>query len=131
MKTEIVLQRSERTFQVWEYQVSHQRLLIRSPRKPAAEERPELTTNLDISCWGVEYMAIPKLFRGLELDSPTSSEIQHLEMLLGRTIPAKRILILSSQGKRFSLVAESFSFFENDWDIFDSPIEFRSGFRSE
>jgi hypothetical protein len=52
-----------------------------------------------------------------------------LGSLLGRQIEAGSIRILASGGKRFPVVAASFSLSENDWDIFESPFEFRSQFR--
>jgi hypothetical protein len=130
MKTNLTPQRSDRTFKVWEYQVSHGQLLIRSPKAPATGTSPELLTNVDLVCLGVEYMAVPRVLRGLELASPSSDEIQYLESLLGRTVPTDGIKVLVSDGKRFSVVASSFSWSENDWDIFESPFEFRSQHRS-
>ena len=131
MKKKLTPQRSDRTFQVWEYQISHGQLLIRSPKAPATETSPEFLTNIDLVCLGVEYMAIPRSLRGLELSVPTSDEVRGLEALLGKTIKPENIKILASEGKRFPVVASIFSLWENDWDIFESPFEFRSRFRSE
>ena len=122
---------TERAFQLWEYQVSHGQLLIRSPKAPATETSPELLTNVDLVCLGVDYMAVPRHLRGLELLPPTSDEIRHLEGLLGRAIAPDNIRILASGGKRFSVVASSFALSENDWDIFESPFEFRSQYRAK
>jgi hypothetical protein len=109
--------------------VSHGQLLIRSPKAPATNTSPERTTNLDLACLGVEYMALPRLFRGLELAHPTRDEVEQLESLLGRRIDSSNVRMLTSEGKRFPVVASSFSLSENDWDIFESPFEFRSQFR--
>jgi hypothetical protein len=122
---------TERAFQLWEYQVSHGQLLIRSPKAPATETSPELLTNVYLVCLGVDYMAVPRHLRGLELLPPTSDEIRHLEGLLGRAIAPDNIRIFASGGKRFSVVASSFALSENDWDIFESPFEFRSQYRAK
>ena len=119
----------DRVFKVWEYQVSHGQLLIRSPQAPATNTSPERTTNVDLVCLGVEYMAVPRAFRGLELLQPTRSELEQIEALLGRSIDSSSVRMLASEGKRFPVVASSFSLSENDWDIFESPFEFRSQFR--
>jgi len=74
-------------------------------------------------------MALPRAFRGLELLQPTRDELGQLEALLGRAIDSTSVKILASEGKRFPVVASSFSLSENDWDIFESPFEFRSQFR--
>ena len=106
-------------------------LLIRSPKAPATERFPEVLTNLDIVCLDVEYMAVSRVMRGLELVSPTPDELRNLELILGREIATENVKILASEGKRSSVVAGIFSIYENDWDIFESPFEFRSQFRSE
>jgi hypothetical protein len=120
---------SDRVFKVWEYQVSHGQLLIRSPQAPATNTSPERTTNVDLVCLGVEYMALPRAFRGLALVHPTRNELEQLESLLGRPIDSSNVRMLASEGKRFPVIASSFSLSENDWDIFESPFEFRSQFR--
>jgi hypothetical protein len=45
---------TDRAFQLWEYKVSHGSLLIRSPKGP------EISTNIDLVCVGVEYPAAPR-----------------------------------------------------------------------
>lgn len=120
---------ANRVFKVWEYQVSHGELLIRSPMSPATHSTPEQLTNIDLVCLGVEYMALPRLMRGLEIVSATQEELDHLEALVGSPIEPGRVRILLSAGKRFPVVASSFHLSENDWDIFESPFEFRSQFR--
>ncbi|MCX6941522.1 MAG: hypothetical protein NTX09_12445, partial [Verrucomicrobia bacterium] len=131
MKSNMTNQSSNRTFKVWEYQVSHGQLLIRSPKTPATQTSPELLTNIDLVCVGVDYMAVPRVLHGIELLPPTADEIRHLETTLGKAIPLGNIKVLSSEGKRFSVVASSFSLSENDWDIFESPFKFRSQYRDK
>ena len=131
MKMKLKSQKSNRKFKVWEYQVSHGQLLIRSPKAPATKTSPELLTNIDLVCLDVEYMALPRMLRGLELLASTSDEIRYLEALLGKAIDPDHIKILASEGKRFPIVALTFSLWENDWDIFESPFEFRSQFRAK
>lgn len=124
-------QKSDRVFQVWEYLVSHGQLLIRSPKAPATGNSPELSTNIDLVCLGVEYMALPRRLSGLEIAPPTSDELRALDVVLGTAVDRKNVRILASEGKRFPVVAASCSFFENDWDIFESPLEFQSRHRAE
>lgn len=118
-------------FKIWEYQVSHGQLLIRSPKAPATGTSPELLTNVDLVCLGVDYVAVPCVLHGLELLPPSPDEIRQLEVLLGKTIALDNVKVLASGGKRFLVVASSFSLSENDWDIFESPFEFRSRFRAK
>lgn len=127
--TTTAAQYAYRVFKLWEYQVSHSQLLIRSPKSPATPSAPEQLTNVDLVCLGVEYLAVPRLFRGLEVVSPTHEELGELEVLVGSKIEPTGVRILLSQGRRFPLVASSFTLSENNWDIFESPFEFRSHFR--
>jgi len=131
MIAEQPLIRSDRTFKVWEYQVSHGQLLIRSPKSPSTEQSVELLTNIDLVCLGVEYMAVSSFLRGLELLPATANELNELGDLLGKAIEPNSVRVLASGGKRFPIVASSFALSENDWDIFESPFEFRSRFRGE
>jgi hypothetical protein len=121
--------KSERTFKVWEYQVSHGQLLIRSPKSPATGGEPERVTNLDVICVGVKYMAVPRAMKGLELADATDEELSGLASVLGRPVKADEVSVLISQGHRHVVVASRISVAENDWDIFESPFEFRSQYR--
>jgi hypothetical protein len=130
-KTNLTFQLSDRTFKIWEYQVSHGQLLIRSPKAPATQTSPEFVTNVDLVCTDVEYLAVPGIIKGIEILPATTEEIRHLGGLVGKAVNSENIKVLVSGGKRFPIIASSFSFSENDWDIFESPFEFRSRFRSK
>jgi hypothetical protein len=119
-----------RDFMVWEYQISHGQLLIRSPKSPATGSLPERRTNVDLVFLGVEYMRLPSVFCGLTLALATAEELQLLEGALGRAPEPDWVRMLVSGGHRFMVVAAAVVISENDWDIFESPFEFRSQFRS-
>jgi hypothetical protein len=121
---------SSRDFQVWEYQVSHGHLLVRSPKKPASQRSPEQTTNLDIHFWGVEYLELPRHLKGIEIMLPNQEELTRLEAILSRRIAPKSVTVLLSGGCRFIVVSSGLKISENEWDIFESPIEFRPLFRN-
>jgi len=119
----------ERVFKLWEYQVSHGQLLVRSPKCPATHGVREQVTNIDFVCLGVEYLALPRILRGLEITLPTDEELTQIEIFVGKRVEPNEVRVLQSGGNRFSVVASSFSLSENGWDIFESPFEFRSQFR--
>jgi len=108
---------SQRVFQLWEYRVSHGSLLIRSPKSPS--ER----LNIDIACVGVEYMAVPRCFQGVQICEATDQECAHLEGLLQRSLDRRLIHILASGEARFPIVASSLRISEHDHDIFHSPFD--------
>jgi hypothetical protein len=51
--------------------------------------------------------------------------------LLRKAVRPSDVMILASAGMRFTVVACDFEATENDWDIFESPVEFRSQYRAK
>ncbi len=121
---------SSREFQVWEYQVSHGHLLVRSPQKPASQRSPEQTTNFDLHFWGVEYLELPRQLKGIEIASPNQTDVSRIEAILARPVAPESVTVLLSGGCRFIVVSSGLKVSENEWDSFESPIEFRSLFRN-
>jgi hypothetical protein len=76
-------------------------------------------------------MAVPRHFSGLEIVRPTHDETRQVEFILGKSIPENWVWILASGGMRLTIVACGFTATENDWDIFESPIEGSSQYRAE
>jgi hypothetical protein len=105
-----------RTFQLWEYKVSHGSLLIRSPKGPGISE------NVDLVCVGVEYLAAPRHIRGLDLVEPSPEEIKSLNELLGKALQPAHVRVIVSEGRRIPIVAASFRISENTGDTFESPF---------
>lgn len=106
----------DRRFQLWEYQVSHGGLLIRSPKGPSAP------FNVDILFNGVELVACPRLLRGIELVEASPEDLQRVAESLGAPSDEDRVFVLSSEGVRHLVVASSMGVFEHDGEIFDSPF---------
>jgi hypothetical protein len=114
---------SDRLFQLWEYRVSHGELMIRSPKSPAGTDGPERDTNVDIAFVGVKYLAVPCLLSGIRLKPPTDEEVNELKAIIGKSVTADNVWILSSSGKRFSVVGSRIWISENEMDIFESPFQ--------
>jgi hypothetical protein len=129
VKTRIAGAKCDRIFKFWEYQVSHRQLLIRSPKQPATINSNEQTTNIDLVFVGVDYLAIPRTFNGIAIEPAVRSELAQLESVLGLKIDPPMARIIVSEQRRFPVVASNWAFYENDWDIFASPFEFRSNFQ--
>jgi hypothetical protein len=111
--------------------VSHGRLLIRSPQSPGTLDEPKQTTNVDLHFWGVDYFELPRILRGIEIAPPMEQDVERIGAILCKRISPVNIVVLRSGDQRFFVVADSFEITENEWDIFESPIEFRSHFRAK
>lgn len=105
-----------RTFQFWQYRVSHGELLIRSP-KDAAHPR-----NVDLMFVGVEYVDLPRFLPDLEIDEPEAPDLARAQERLGKSVELESVLVLKSQGRRHIVIAAAVKTVENDMDIFDSPF---------
>ena len=107
---------SNRTFQLWEYKVSHGQLLIRSPKSEKNQ------TNVDIAFAGVEYIAIPTLFEDFSLVEPNDTESNFLTEFKTENY-SPQIFVFETKGNRYLIVAAGAKIFENTLDIFESSLE--------
>lgn len=53
-------------------------------------------------------------------------DAERIETILGKRISPVNTVVLRSGDQCFFVVANRFEITENEWDIFESPIEFRS-----
>lgn len=105
----------DRRFQIWEYRVSHGSLLIRSPKSPHVDR------NVDLVFVGVEYLAVPRILRGIVLERGSAEDRMRLADV-GQDADPERLYILVSEGSRHPIVAVACRVDEHDRDIFDSPF---------
>ncbi len=105
-----------RHFQLWEYHVSHGTALVRSP---CSADEPN---NIDIMLFGVEYLALPRHLDGVQLARGTADDQRRAEELLGQTVQADRVWLLSSGTVHHLVVATKVEVRETTTDMFDSPF---------
>lgn len=58
----------------------------------------------------------------VDLDKATEEDMMYLEQKLGKNIPAKKIVVLVSEGKRYYIVTSIIKIMENDLDYGVLPI---------
>lgn len=110
---------SSREFSVWDYNVSHAQLLIRSPKST------EMSDNIDIVFWGVKYVEIPTSFVGLSLSVAGGDAIQRVKGVAGVPCEKETVFFISvADGRRFIVVSQGFKVLRNKLDIFDSTLEY-------
>jgi hypothetical protein len=112
-----------RNFQIWEYHASHGCLLLRSPKGP--DGGPGATTNLDLLCFDVAYMELPKLLNGLDVAQPTPEEAARVGRALERRADPWSLRILVSGGRRYAVAAGKFVEEENDKELMASFLATR------
>lgn len=109
----------DRKFKLWFYQVSHSEAIIRSPKTDLDKI---YNKNIDIYFGGIDYIELPWLLQGLQINKPTEEDRIYLSEKLGKDISMKKIVVLLSEGKRYYVVASSMKIMENDLDYGVLPI---------
>jgi hypothetical protein len=113
----------DRTFKLWDYHVSHNHLLLRSPKSPGTNLNLPANTNVDIKFFGVSYLNIPTMLRGCSIVAANIEEITTIDALLPNRSDLDRIFIISSAGNRYLVVAASYEISEKDLDIFQTTLD--------
>lgn len=108
--------RTDRKLRMWEYRVSHDQLLLRSPKDGASR-------NLDIVFVGVQYVALPARLDGVEIGRGTEDDVLRAEQACGKPVAADRVFSVHTGGGQYMIVAASVRMFENDLDMFESSLE--------
>ena len=112
---------SDRRFRLWDYNVSHQQMLLRSPRSLDSD------INVDIVMWGVEYLDLATSLDGVTMASASAEELARAEQALGKDLDSSHVFCFISGDRRFIVVAAGFKVLENELDIFDSSLEYFAG----
>jgi hypothetical protein len=112
---------SDRRFRLWDYNISHKQMLLRSPKSPDAD------ANVDIVMWGVEYVDLATSLDGVRMASASCEELKRVEQALGKALDSSQVFCFISGDRRFIVVAAGFKVLRNDLDIFDSSLEHFAG----
>ncbi|HEY1068138.1 MAG TPA: hypothetical protein VGE52_18590 [Pirellulales bacterium] len=108
---------SSRSFQLWDYHVSHRQMLVRSPQEPAVAD------NIDLVFWGVEYVSLPTLMNGIVVRLANAGE----QILLASTgftpsTSGTRLFSVASGESQGFVRALHGKALRNTLDIFDSTL---------
>ncbi len=106
---------SKRAFKLWDYNVSHKQLLLRSPHTSTEID------NVDIVFWGVEYISIPTALDTILLRKVSVKELgEHLN-LQNRDLASPAFIFGNSNCVDFVLAAGC-KVLVNQLEIFDSSL---------
>lgn len=111
------MKESKRIFRIWDFRVSHDQLLIRSP-KSASEP-----SNIDLAFVGVEFVELPTMLKGLRVAEPTADDAKRVELALNRPVALNRVFVIETDGHRYAIVAAAMRVSENELDMFESSLE--------
>ncbi len=109
---------SDRHFRIWDYNISFDQMLLRSPASP------EIAMNVDVVLWGVEYLDMVTSLQGLTIVSPSDEDVTRAREAIGREIDTSHVRRFESQGRRFVVVASGFKVIRNNLDIFESSLTY-------
>ncbi len=108
-------------FEVWEFRVSHEQLLLRSPR---TKGQPR---NIDVIFGGVDYMELPSKLGEIQIAVPTDADLARVRGAYKADVRPDWVRVLVSKDRRYVVVAAGMKIFENDLDLFESSLESFSG----
>ena len=111
------MQHFKRNFRLWDFRVSHDQLLLRSPK---TAENPK---NLDVAFVGVEYVELPTKLKELTVGEAGDNDFRRADQAVGSPVPRGQVFVIESGGRRYVVVAAAVKVFENDLDIFESSLE--------
>ena len=106
----------DRRFQLWLYEVSHGSLLVRSPGR-------EDLQIVDLVFVGVEYVALPRHLRGVEVEPGSATDVARASDVLRKAVADDHVFAIVSGGQRHLVVAVALRVSSHDGDIFDSPFK--------
>lgn len=106
-----------REFKLWDFRVSHNQLLLRSPKT----ETPQM--NIDILFVGVYYLDLPTFVPEPVISVPETSDFLKAQEALGRDVKKEELFVIKIGERRHIVVAVAMKIFENDLDLFESSLE--------
>ena len=106
----------DRDFQIWDYSVSHGRLLIRSPKGM------QFRKNIDIKFFGVQYLSLPRHLKCLTIDHANDEEFESLKKTMGDSLKLDNVHILECIFGRCVVIASHIKVELNELGIFETSI---------
>lgn len=101
---------SIRIFQIWIYTVSHSILILRSTND---EDEEAKGYNIDIEFWGIAYMELPNLFRGIKIQKLVDSIPQKLDKF--KSDVGYNVFQITTDDAHYYVVAAGCKVGKNNW----------------
>ena len=115
--TQMTRIKSNRIFQLWEYTVSHQQLVVRSARD---DENP---MNIDLQFVGVLLLSMPVIFHGLTVEEGDHATLAAAGVSYSKPLgPNKIFAIKGGDGGLSVVIAAALNVEENELRPFESSL---------
>ena len=127
-----MLYKSDRTFKIWGFTVSHNSLLMRSPMKFEDEVgyNSDFSYNLDIEFWDVTYIGIPSTLNGLILSESDGHSL--LKGIDGNLLKHDRkVFEFQTKNNKYSIIAGGLLVGINKWVNKDRIFNFNQNLEHE
>ncbi|WP_342562776.1 hypothetical protein NST84_24855 [Paenibacillus sp. FSL R7-0345] len=105
-----------RVFKLWYYHISHGELLIRSIKSA------DHAKNIDIIFIDVTYIDLPRSLINLRIEEAEEGDVLYIRGKTGKDVEREKITVLSSDDKRYFVVAFRVKVDENELDMFELPF---------
>lgn len=107
---------SSRVFKFWYYHISHGELLVRSIKNV------DNIKNIDIIFIDVTYVELPYILSNLIIEEAKAEDVLYIKEKINKDIKPENITVLSSNDKRYFVVAFRMKVVENELDMFEMPF---------
>lgn len=107
---------SSRVFKLWYYHISHGELLVRSIKSA------DNAKNIDIIFTDVTYVELPYILKNLKIEEATNEDLLYIKGKIDKGVRLENIIVLSSNDKRYFVVAFKIKVVENELDMFELPF---------
>lgn len=112
---------SDRSFKLWDYNVSHNQLLLRSPQSL------DFDFNIDVVFWGVKYLDIKTHINGITIVPKPISEYNNTLIRINENESDLNVYMIESHDRCNLIAASGFKVLQNNLDIFDSSLYYFAG----
>lgn len=79
--------------------------------------------NIDIMFFDVDYVEIPRNLSNLKIEEAKDEDVLYVKEKICKTVKLENIIILTSNNKRYLIVASIMKVVENELDMFELPFD--------
>jgi hypothetical protein len=113
---------SDQAFSLWDFNISHQILLLRS--NGFGHEKFK---NIDVIFWNVSFVNIPTCMNGIEIFELQSGDYHKYELPFSKMLSTDSLFIIKSEEKEYIIGADLLNVYYNELNFSTSSIRIQKG----